>query len=81
MDWRKAAELVQLGYRSIRGSTVLPLYSFDLWSFAYLLGTGIDEVQLTRFLRAAAGLMVDSMDDPGYRSLERERQLEAVFSA
>jgi p-methyltransferase len=81
MDWQRAAELVELGYRSIQGSTVLPLYSFDLWSFAYLLGTGIEEERLRRFLQSASAMMVDAIGNPNYVApQEQEQQLEAIFA-
>jgi radical SAM PhpK family P-methyltransferase len=79
MDWTQAADLVELGYRSIRGSTVLPLYSFDLWSFAYLLGTGVEEAKLTKFLQSASDIMVGTINDPAYCTPEREQKLEAIF--
>ena len=81
MDWQRAAELVEHGYRSVQGSTVLPLYSFDLWSFAYLLGTGIEETRLRRFLEAASAMMVDAIGNPAYHEPQKERQLEGIFAA
>jgi radical SAM PhpK family P-methyltransferase len=62
MDWRRASELVEEGYRTITGSTVVPLYSFDLWSIAYLLGHGVSRAQITRFLDITARMLIGGMD-------------------
>jgi radical SAM PhpK family P-methyltransferase len=58
MDWRRASDLVEEGYRSITSSTVVPLYSFDLWSIAYLLGHGICREQIDAFLQIASQMLV-----------------------
>lgn len=79
MDWRRAAELVAEGYRTIGGSTVVPLYSFDLWSIAYLMGQGVPLEQIKSFLAIAAEMLVQGVDNdtPSYPHLEE--RLVSVF--
>lgn len=79
MDWRRAADLVEAGYQQIHNSTVLPLYSFDMWTFAYLLGVGFQQSTLEEFLRLASQVMVRGMSEPGYRSAHWEQQLVDMF--
>lgn len=62
MNWQRASDLVEEGYRTICGSTILPLYSFDLWSLAYLMGQGFALQDLDAFLRTAARLLVEGLD-------------------
>jgi p-methyltransferase len=71
MDWMMAADLVEEGYRSIGSSIVVPLYGFDLWSLAYLLGKGVTFDQLTTFLREAATLLIGTSRDASVDALER----------
>lgn len=47
MDWRRAAALVREGYKTIRNSTILPLYHFNLWSVAYYTSQGFPLEQVT----------------------------------
>jgi p-methyltransferase len=65
MDWGMAADLVEEGYRTIASSIVVPLYGFDLWSLAYLMGQGLTLDQLLTFLREAATLLVGTSREPG----------------
>lgn len=79
MDWRRATELVEEGYRTITGSAVCPLYSFDLWSFAYLLGLGYSREQLLAFLRVTSRMLVDGLDNDNVDSERYLPELAHIF--
>jgi radical SAM PhpK family P-methyltransferase len=79
MDWRQAADLVAEGYRTIKGSTVVPLYSFDLWSIAYLMGQGVPLERIKSFLAIAAEMLIQSMDDLNPYYPEQEERLVELF--
>jgi p-methyltransferase len=79
MDWRQASELVAEGYRTIRNSTVVPLYSFDLWSIAYLMGQGVPLEQIRSFLAIAAEMLVEGIDGHTPYYPEQEERLVSVF--
>jgi radical SAM PhpK family P-methyltransferase len=81
MGWRRASDIVEHGYRTLTGSTVLPLYGFDLWSLAYLMAQGISREQLTAFLRLASKLMVDSLASDGKAPGIDLDQLANVFAS
>ena len=57
MDWLEASDIVDEGYRSIQRSTISPLYGFDLWTIAYLIGLGSSVDQIQRFLGSANRLL------------------------
>lgn len=79
MDWQRASDLVEEGYGKIRGSTVVPLYSFDLWSVAYLLGQGFTREQITEFLKIASGMLVRGIkSDNVDTTLDEARLVAAV---
>jgi radical SAM PhpK family P-methyltransferase len=83
MDWRRATELVEEGYRRIGSSIPLPLYCFDLWTMGYLLAQGLPLASLERFLRAAAEMLVHGMDEsspPADAGCER-RLVEAFLGS
>jgi len=79
MDWRQASDLVAEGYRTITGSTVVPLYSFDLWSVAYLMGQGVPLDRIKSFLAIAAEMLVQGMDDPNPYYPDHEERLVSLF--
>lgn len=79
MDWRKASELVAEGYRTITGSTVVPLYAFDLWSIGYLMGAGVSLDQIKSFLGIAAEMLKKGMDDSSPHYPGHEERLVSVF--
>jgi p-methyltransferase len=81
MDWSRAAELVEEGYRTITGSSILPLYSFDLWSLAYFMSQGFPIEQLTRFLELSSEMLVKGLGEatPAYGDLEN--RILSVFGA
>ena len=72
MDWRRATEFVEEAYRTISNSIVCPLYGFDLWSIAYLMGEGISFSQMRDFLRIAAKMLPLEVGDERARLLEGE---------
>jgi p-methyltransferase len=78
MDWRRASEIVEQGYRRITQSRVVPLYSFDLWSIAYLLGQGFTRAQVDDFLKIASGLLVRGVDTDRVDTVEDEARLVAM---
>ncbi len=80
MDWRRAGELVEEGYRTIRGSSVVvPLYSFDLWSIAYLLGQGVSRERIDGFLRIAADMLLEGLDPAAGPDTGHEKRLIDLF--
>jgi p-methyltransferase len=79
MDWRTAARMVEEIYRTVRGSTVLPLYMFDFWSLPYLVGKGIPLEQVTRFAAAAQKMLLAGLDESAPDPAPFERELQSVF--
>ena len=57
MNWQYASDIVEDGYRTISNSVICPLYGFDLWSVAYLLGQQLSIDQIRKFLIAAGRLL------------------------
>ena len=82
MDWRRASDIVEDGYRQLNDSIVLPLYSFDLWSLAYLLGRGFPLDQIKEFLSLTSRLLVDGLASsaPTPPAVDLSR-LAAVFAS
>lgn len=72
MDWQQASALVEDGYRNIQGSIVCPLYGFDLWSLAYLMGQGIPLDQIRGFLKVASNMLSYGGQNEAPRKLEDE---------
>jgi len=64
MDWRRATELVQEGYRRINASIPLPLYCFDLWTMGYLLSQGLSLGSLEQFLRVGKDILLQGLAHP-----------------
>ena len=70
MNWQHASDIVEEGYRTIRNSVICPLYGFDLWSIAYLLGQQISLEQIREFL-TASGMLINQTGNAGaVRKLE-----------
>jgi radical SAM PhpK family P-methyltransferase len=63
MDWRRASELVEQGYRQITGSLPVPLYCFDLWTLGYLMSQGLPLEYLQTFLKVGAEMLIGGMDE------------------
>lgn len=84
MNWQRASDIVEDGYRTIRNSVICPLYGFDLWSVAYLLGQQLSIEQIRGFLIAAGRLLTRTGQADTVSELEnavvdafRDKQLEA----
>jgi p-methyltransferase len=65
MDWRRASQIVEDGYRTIAESVILPLHGFDLWSIGYLMAHGFAEEQLREFMTVASRAVVSGLDGGG----------------
>lgn len=70
MHWRRASSLVHEGYRQITGSIPCPLYGFDLWSLAYLMGQGISLDSIRIFLKVASKMLGNGGDGKVSHELE-----------
>jgi radical SAM PhpK family P-methyltransferase len=80
MDWRRASEIVEEGYRTIAESSVLPLHGFDLWSIGYLTAHGFTKEQLAQFLRVASRSLVESLDGQATDAMTYESELVSLFA-
>jgi radical SAM PhpK family P-methyltransferase len=78
MDWKEACDLVDLMYKSISGSTILPEYMFDFWSIPYLLGKGVSKQHLLEFTRVSHQLLVSSLGGDGVSEVEAEPIYKAL---
>jgi radical SAM PhpK family P-methyltransferase len=79
MDWRRAAELAQEMYKSLKGPVVFPAYMFDFWSIPYLTGKGLSIGQIKEFTRVAQGMMVSGLGDSVPDFSVQENQLASIF--
>jgi len=80
MDWRRASEIVEEGYRTIAESSVLPLHGFDLWSIGYLMAHGFTQEQLSQFLRVASRSLVEGLDGQATDAMTYESELVSLFA-
>jgi Radical SAM superfamily len=79
MSWQEAAAGVQLMYRTVRGSTVLPLFGFDFFGIPYFLSRGISFDQYTAFLKGAQPMLIESYDDAPVDFSGPQAALMSVF--
>ncbi|OAD24140.1 radical SAM domain-containing protein [Candidatus Thiomargarita nelsonii] len=80
MDWKVASNMVELMYKTIRGSVVLPSYMFYFWAIPYLMGKGISLEQITGFTSIAQEMLVQSFNnDKIPETSEQERRLASIF--
>ncbi len=79
MDWKQATAWVEEGYKTIRGSTILPLYSFDIWSVAYLMGKGFGLNSIKEFLNISSEILVKGLYEPAPDTSAEERRAITVF--
>jgi p-methyltransferase len=79
MDWRDATELLKVGYRSIRGSSILPLHCFNVWSLGYYHSHGVARDWLREFVRLASRLCLAGLDDPPAPNQDAEDRILRVF--
>jgi radical SAM PhpK family P-methyltransferase len=79
MDWRRAAELVQMIYKTVRGPSVYPAYMFDFWSIPYLVGKGLSIDQIAGFTRIAQDILVNSFGESIPDISHQENQFLTLF--
>jgi hypothetical protein len=79
MDWRRAVELVQLMYKTVKGPTISPAYMFDFWSIPYLMGKGLSLDQIKGFSGIAQEILVDSLGESVPDISRQEDQFMALF--
>jgi anaerobic magnesium-protoporphyrin IX monomethyl ester cyclase len=74
MNWKEASRIVHEGYKTISNSTILPLYSFNIWSLAYYMSLGITKNQLLHFTKSASKMLTEGLkgnaNTPSYKKLE-----------
>jgi radical SAM PhpK family P-methyltransferase len=80
MTWQEAAEAVDVMYRTIKNSHILPLFGFDFFGMPYFFAQGISFEQFRSFLRIAQTMLVDSCPDQPVDFGARERQLVDLFA-
>jgi radical SAM PhpK family P-methyltransferase len=79
MDWRHAVDMVEMMYRNVGNSAILPVYTFDFWALPYLTGKGIALQQIVDFTTIASDLLVRGFDDGAPDSTDHERRLVSMF--
>ena len=79
MDWKRATELVEEGYRTIKESVILPLYSFDLWSIAYLMGKGMEKEKIREFLKISSEILVRGFTESNFDITDQEQRAVSIF--
>jgi radical SAM PhpK family P-methyltransferase len=80
MDWRAGTAAIDRMYRTIKSSTILPLYMFDFWSLPYLVGKGISLQKAKTFTETAQRMLLRSLDDEGADLSSERRALSAMFA-
>lgn len=80
MDWRRASELVEEGYRTISESAIVPLHGFDVWSVGYLLAHGFTWEQLDRFLQVASKSLTGSLSGTSVDAAQYRTELASIFN-
>lgn len=64
MDWREACGLIEIMYRTIRQSIILPTHALDFWIIPYLMGYGISIDEIKQFLGYGQDLLLKSLEAP-----------------
>lgn len=65
MTWQQGLAEIHRMMTTVRNSTYLPGYNFDIWGLPYLVGKGISKAQHLAFNRMAQALMIDELNgDP-----------------
>ncbi|HVR29033.1 MAG TPA: radical SAM protein [Thermoanaerobaculia bacterium] len=77
MDWKTARDLASHVYRAVRGSIIMPTYSFDFWSIPYLIGEGFTIEQIESFCRMVQPSLLAGLDDDAHDSPDADRRLRA----
>ncbi|MCI0486970.1 MAG: radical SAM protein [Blastocatellia bacterium] len=79
MDWREGVEMVEEVYRNVKGSAILPVYTFDFWALPYLTGKGFPVEQIERFSLIATEILVQGFNDGTPGEGDYEERLFSVF--
>jgi radical SAM PhpK family P-methyltransferase len=80
MTWQEAAASVDLMYRTVSQSTILPIFGFDFFGIPYFLAKGLSFDQFSGFLRLAKPMLVESYADKAVDFSAHERQLDQLFA-
>jgi p-methyltransferase len=79
MDWSQAADWLEVMYKTIKNSTVVPGYMFDFWSIPYLMGKGIQVEQILEFTKVAQELLIRSFDDVAFDTDDYRKRLASIW--
>lgn len=60
MDWRKACDIIEDMYRTVKPSVVTPCWSFDWFAYPFLLGKGVSKSDFLQLSKRAQELMIQS---------------------
>lgn len=80
MTWQEAAASVDMMYRTVTHSTILPIFGFDFFGIPYFLAKGFSFDQFSGFLRLAQPMLVASYADRAVDFSNHERQLDQLFA-
>jgi radical SAM PhpK family P-methyltransferase len=80
MTWQEAAASVDMMYRTVSHSTVLPIFGFDFFGIPYFLAKGLSFDQFAGFLRLAQPMLVESYADQAVDFSAHERQLDQLLA-
>ncbi|VEN73032.1 Radical SAM domain-containing protein [Candidatus Desulfarcum epimagneticum] len=80
MDWRKAAELIKVGYNSITDSIILPA-RFNMWGIANLFGLGVPMAQIKEFMKLTHPILVKNHELSSVTSIEKTSSWESLLAA
>jgi len=81
MNWQEACDWVETIYRSIKSSTIFPVFGFDLESIAYLVGEGISLDKVKRFAELAQDMLLHSLDNSRGDFDIHEKELKSLFQS
>ena len=81
MSWQEACDWVETIYKSIKSSTIFPVFGFDLESIAYLVGEGISLDEIKRFAELAQDMLLRSLDHSQGDFGIQERELKSLFQS
>jgi radical SAM PhpK family P-methyltransferase len=79
MDWKRASDIVADMYRSIKCSTILPVYTLDFWAIPYLMGKGFSMEQITAFLHIAQEILIKGLDEDVPDTSSQKDRLLSLF--
>ena len=64
MDWREAFGILEMMYRTIKRSIIVPTHAFDFWGIPYLMANGMSVDELKQFLEFAKDLLLKGLPVP-----------------